>query len=101
MEEREFLTSPGRFRDFLEGSIWTDIKHELNSMRELARDGMEGADDDDERRACSYRARTIREMIIMIEGFGETVGEETKEINDDEEEEPSNEIDYTLGGENG
>ena len=103
MEEkkRELLTSPAGFKDFFKSVVWIDIKNDLEGMREFARDGMEDTDDDEERRACAYRARTIREMIMRIEGLGETAEEDRKEIDSEEDEEPSNEIDYTLGGENG
>lgn len=66
---KDFRTSPAQFSDFLKGFIWKDIKRELLELRETARDAMEGTDDEEERRRFAYRARTIWETIIMIEGF--------------------------------
>ena len=85
---RDMNSSPGMFKDFLEGSIWKDIKGELAELREDARDAMEGTDNDEERRQFSYRARTVKEILFMIEGFAEEIKEEI--IEDEDLDEPIN-----------
>lgn len=88
---RELSSGPGMWKDFFESTIWKDIKAELEELREIARDGMEDAEDDRIRISCSYRARTIREILFMIENFGKEIKE--KEI---EDEDPNEYLDEPI-----
>ena len=99
-ERREFFTSIAGFKDFLEGGVWRDIKSELEDMISLADIALRNEKDPPEIYTWQGRATALEDMITMIELLGETAEEEKKEIDSEEEEEPSNEIDYTLGGEN-
>jgi len=95
-DKRDFFTSRQGFKDFLEGPIWKDIKHEMEALRETARDAMEGTESDEERRKFAYRARTVGEVIIMVEGFGEEAEEEAMKELDFEDGEEDNSINQEL-----
>ena len=100
-EKKEFFTSPQGFKIFLEGGIWRDIKGELEGMIKIADAYLRNEKDPPEFYTWQGRATAVEDMITMIELLEDTVEEETKEIDNEEDEEPTNDIDYTLGGKNG
>ncbi len=91
-EKREFFTSIMGFKDFLEGSVWRDIKSELKDMILLSDSALRNEKDPAEFYRWQGRATALEDMITMIELLGETAEEENMK------KEPPNDIDYTLEG---
>ena len=64
-DEREYHSSPGAVKDFIEGTIWKDMCVELDGAIEQLRDGLETAKDFESvmrLQECIDTVRRIKEM---------------------------------------
>lgn len=75
------------FEDFLESSIWKDLRNEFESMLDNVRDNLEIEKDSEEIRRFQGRAQALRYAIalpkIVLEELKDEV-KENKEVEDGE-----------------
>lgn len=86
-EKYEFYTSHQGFKDFIEGGIWKDIKHEMGALLEVVDTALRKEKDPAEFYTWQGRASAIEDIITMIEGFGEEIEEQALKDLDFEDEE--------------
>jgi len=92
MEEYEVImqSSASQFNEFLEGSVWTDIKSELNVWLEGVRNGLENPETDEKELYRNQgRAEAVRYVLSLPETIRDAIAEvqqkHTEEIKDEEE----------------
>ncbi len=78
----EFISSPQAFRDFLESTIWQDLKAELERMREAVRDELESADGVELYR-FQGRSEVLRDIILLPSIIADTLDDSNVPISFD------------------
>lgn len=98
----DLISSPRMFKDFLESSVWKDIKRELEGLLEITDFALRKEKDPPEFYTWQGRASALEDITIMIEGFAEE-SEETveKELDIEDNEDDFNELSNSGGDENG
>jgi len=73
-----FRSSSGAFREFMAGSVWADMKIEINGAIETLRDGLETAKDYDSVLRYQECLDTLRRVLIMPEVILDDIEESQK-----------------------
>ena len=63
----EYKSSPGMFKDFIESSMWHDIRITLEEALRLTRDGLENAKDWDSTLRLQQDADCLKRFLVMPE----------------------------------
>jgi hypothetical protein len=68
MSDREYISSATAFREFLEGSVWRDISHELEMWIEDIRSSLESKErtpDFETLKNLQGSAEAVRKFLLM------------------------------------
>jgi hypothetical protein len=90
-----FKSSAFQIRDFMEGSVWEDIRNEMEAMRQSVRDSLETCKVRAEIYRFQGRAEVLRDLQLLPENMLAAMEEHEKSIRR-ERGEPKNEIDDIL-----
>jgi len=71
----EFKSNAFHFREFLESTVWQDMKTEMDNALELVRLGMENTEDTNDFLRFQGDARSLRRLMIMPEVILEEIEE--------------------------
>jgi hypothetical protein len=93
--EVKVVSSAGQFTDFLESTVWADMKRELHVWLEGVRDGLEDPEADEKGRLINVgRADALKYFMSMPETIRDTLLEEHSAP--EERETKSNEMEDFL-----
>ena len=65
--EYRFKSSPGAIKDFISGTVWADMKTELNGAIDQMHKGLEGAKDFESVLRLQECIETIKRILMMPE----------------------------------
>lgn len=86
----EYRSSIGAFKDFLESTVWMDMKAELENALQMTRDGLESAETWDASLRLQSAADTLRRVMempmVILEDLEVPVEKESSQKIDLEEE---------------